>query len=223
MIRGSRSVPATEIPDPAPENRMSDALLFARKFARKGRAIASIGPSGPDMCEAMVRDLDFSRPGVIVELGAGTGAITRSIVSRLQPHHRFIAVELESDFVDILRGRFPQTEIVRGDATSMEGTLDQLGVRQVRYVLSGLATPHLPLRAQVRLHRWLMNRLDPDGAYVQITYVPRIYANYYRRHFRDVRYTPIWKNVPPGGVFFCRDIRSTVASRKRRNRLLAKV
>jgi phospholipid N-methyltransferase len=199
------------------EDRLSDAWLFARKFAVKGRAIASIGPSGPTICEAMVRQVDFSQPGVIVELGAGTGAITRSIMSCMQSHHRLIVVEIEPDFVDILRERLPQCEVVRADATSMEGPLRQLGVRQVKYVFSGLATPHLPLRGQIGLYRWLRRMLDPSGAFVQITYVPRIYHRYYRRHFFDVRYTPIWRNVPPGGVFACRHIRARVIP-KRRNR-----
>lgn len=214
MSRASRTAGLAEYPPATPENRLSESIMFARKFVRKGRTIASIGPSGAEMCEAMVRDLDFSRPGVILELGAGTGAITRALVSRMRPHHRLIAVELEPDFIQMLRDRFPQVEVLRTDATNMDGTLDQLGVGKVQYVLSGLATPHLPLRGQIRLHRWLSNRLDPGGAFIQITYVPRIYHNYYRRHFRDVRYTPIWKNMPPGGVFTCRDIRPFVTPRR---------
>ncbi|MEE8170325.1 MAG: methyltransferase domain-containing protein [Phycisphaerae bacterium] len=206
----------TQAPSPgfAPqESKLGDISLFIRKVAVKRRAVASVAPSGEPLCRAMTAQVDFSQPGVIVELGAGTGAITRAIIERLQPHHRFVAVEIDPDFVDILRNRFPRHDVVRADATRLEGTLRNIGIRRVKYVFSGLATPHLDLRGQINLHRWLHRMLDPTGAYIQITYVPRIYLRYYRRHFRDVAYTPIWRNIPPGGVFACRNIRPRVISK----------
>jgi phospholipid N-methyltransferase len=196
--------------------RRSDFLIFARKFARKGTAIAAIGPSGSLMCNAMTRHIDFSKPGVIVEIGAGTGAITREITRNLRPHHRFISVEIDDDFAEILQSRFPQVEVIRGDATNLEEPLRRLGVQRVQYVFSGLATPHLPLRGQIGLHRWLHRMLDPSGTYMQITFVPRIYHGYYQRHFRHVHYTPIWRNIPPGGVFTCRHIREFVVPKRHR-------
>lgn len=215
MSPESRNAQAADAELAPRESKFADVCLFAKKFATKGRAIAAIGPSGSVMCRAMTRNIDFSQPGVIVELGAGTGAITKAIVERLQSHHRFIIVEIDPEFVDVLRERFPQYEVVRGDATAMGSTFEKIGVRQVKFVFSGLATAHLPLRGQVRLHRWLRHYLDPTGTYMQITFVPRIYLNYYRRHFHDVQYTPIWRNVPPGGVYACRKIRATIAPLRR--------
>ena len=217
MSRSSRNVQVADAELVPQESKFSDTLLFTKKLLAKGRAIAAVSPSGAIISRMMARQVDFSQPGVIVELGAGTGAITRAIIEQLQPHHRFIAVEIDSDFVDILRQRFPQYTVLKGDATNLAGPLHHLGVKQVKYIFSGLATPSLPVRGQERLHHWMRQMLDPNGTFVQITFVPlhsprrHLFQRYYSRLFHSVRFTPVWRNVPPGGVFTCRGIRERIA------------
>lgn len=227
MSRARRNVQAAE-PELLPRERLlGDTPLFARKLLAKGRSIAAIAPSGEAISRTMTRHIDFSQPGVIVEIGAGTGAITREIVENLRPHHRFIMVELDPDFVEILRERFPQFTVIRGDAARLQEPLAKLGVKQVKYVFSGLATPSLPVRSQERLHHWLRHLLDPEGVYMQITFIPQhsprrhVYQDYYARLFHEVQFTPVWRNVPPGGVYTCRRIRDHIISKRsaRRSRL----
>ena len=64
---------------------MSDFLLFLGKFLRHGTAIASLAPSSPWLSRATVRNVDWAEAGVVVELGAGTGPITRVIAERARP------------------------------------------------------------------------------------------------------------------------------------------
>jgi len=215
--RESRNVQVADAELAPQESRLGDALLFAKKlFTKDYRAIAALLPSGAGICRRMAQQVDFSQAGVIVELGAGTGAITRAIVERVQPHHRLVIVERDPDFVDKLREYFPNHTVLRADATHMEEPLTNLGVRQVRYVFSGLATHALPIRGQVRLHRWLRRMLDPNGYFIQITHVPlhsprrHVLQRYYSRLFLDVRFIPVWRHVPPGGVFICRKVRERI-------------
>jgi len=177
--------------------------LFFKTFLTKGRAISSAVPSSPAMAEAVLEPVDFDRPATIVELGAGTGAITERIARRLRPHHRFLAVENDPNFCRILRRRFPDLDIVEADATRVDQLLAARGIRQVDYVLSGLPTPALPRRGMVRLWHWLREALAPDGMFVQITVAPLIYRSFYDRLFESVRYQMVWLNVPPGGVYYC--------------------
>lgn len=220
MSRQSRIVQVAEAELAPQESKIGDTLLFARKLLSKGRAIAAIAPSGQTISRCMTQQVDFSQAGAIVELGAGTGAITKAIVEALQPHHRLVIVEIDSDFVEILRERFPQYSVLRADATRLEEPLANLGIRQVKYVFSGLATPSLPVRGQERLHHWLRRLLDPNGVFVQITFVPNapprhLFTKYYSRLFHDVRFIPVWRNIPPGGVFICRNIRERIAPKRR--------
>lgn len=188
--------------------RLSDRALFFRKFVAKGRIISAPAPSGRALVEGMLRHVDFTQPGTIVELGAGTGPVTERIVDRLRPFHRFVAVENDADFCQVLRRRFPETALLQADASKIAEPLANMGIHRVDYVLSGLPTPNLPPRAAVGLWRWLGRVLAPDGLFVQITIAPMVYSRFYDRLFRSVTYRMIWRNCPPGGVYCCSKPRS---------------
>ncbi len=183
--------------------RFSDRLLFFRKFIEKGRTISSAVPSSASLAAGVLRRVDFSRPATIVELGAGTGAVTAEIMSRLRPCHRFVTVENDPEFCEVLRRRFPETAILQADASAISKPLAEMGIHKVDYVLSALPTPNLSARATVRLWRWLLHALCPEGLFIQITIVPLVYRNFYHRLFDSVEYKMVWRNIPPGGVYCC--------------------
>lgn len=185
----------------------NDFGIFIKKFLQKGRNISAATPSSRWLAEAVCNDVDFSKPSTIVELGVGTGAITEVLIDRLRAHHRYVAVEYDSEFCDIFRQRFPTVDLIEGDASVIEGQLANRGISKVDYVLSGLPTPNLPVESAVKLMRWMRQALTPDGLFAQITVVPLIYRGFYKRFFSDVRYDMVWLNAPPGGVYQCRSIR----------------
>lgn len=183
--------------------RIADRALFLQKFLTKGRIISSAAPSSQVLVRSMLRYVDFDRPGTIVELGAGIGPVTEQVLHRIQPHHRFVAVENDPDFCEVLRRRFPGMSVLQSDATRIAEPLAGLGIRKVDYVLSGLPTPSLPPRAMVRLWRWLRDNLAPGGVFIQITVAPFLYRRFYERLFESVQYRMVWWNFPPGGVYCC--------------------
>ncbi|MFO0972563.1 MAG: methyltransferase domain-containing protein [Phycisphaerae bacterium] len=184
--------------------KASDLALFFRKFVEKGRGISSFVPSSRTMACKLLELVDFERPGTIIELGAGTGPVTEQILARIRPHHRFVAVENDPDFVEILRRRFSEHLILQADATRLAEPLARMGVQRARYVISCLPTPALPRRGLVRMIRWLRRTLEPDGLFLQLTIVPLIYRRFYQRLFAQVGYNMVWRNMPPGGVYVCR-------------------
>ena len=186
-----------------PRGRIADRALFLKKFLAKGRVISSAIPSSRAMVKSVLKHVDFSRPATIVELGAGIGPVTAEIVERIGPHHRFVAVENDPDFCAVLRRRFSGLSILQADATRIAEPLAGLGIRQVDYVLSGLPTSNLPLRALARLRQWLRTALTPDGLFIQITVAPLLYRGLYKRMFESVNYRMVWWNLPPGGVYEC--------------------
>src|ERR1700760_3678839 len=97
---------------------MSDALLFLKKFLKHGTKIASLAPSSPWLSRATVGNVDWAKANVIVELGAGTGPITRVIAERTRPETKVVVLERDADFARILRERFakyPNFDVIEGD------------------------------------------------------------------------------------------------------------
>ncbi len=195
--------------------RISDRSLFLRKFLSKGRVISAAMPSSRALASGVLRQVDFSRPATIVELGAGTGPVTERIIDQLRPFHRFVAVENDPDFCRVLRRRFPETSLLQADASRIAQPLASMGIQGVDYVVSGLPMPSMPPRAAVRLWQWLRYALAPGGLFMQITIAPWVYHRFYSRLFESVDYRMVWWNVPPGGVYCCAKPRGHLVRRSR--------
>jgi phospholipid N-methyltransferase len=189
---------------------MSDASLFLRKFLRHGLAIASVTPSSRWLSRATVRPIAWDRARTVVEVGAGTGPITRVIAENARPNCRVIVIERDPDFARILRSRYgglANFKVVEGDVRRLSDILAGLGIGRVDHVVSGLATPSLPAETRRGLFEALRSVLGTEGSYHQITEIPLIYLPFYRRHFEEVRFVFEPRNIPPGGVYHCRVVR----------------
>ena len=123
---------------------MNDHTLFLGKFLQQGTAIASVAPSSRWLSRLTVQNIDWQRTDALVELGAGTGPITRVIAAHVRPECRVVVVERDPDFARLLRERFqdlPNFDIVRGDVRDLGSILGDRGLASVDHVVSGLPVP----------------------------------------------------------------------------------
>ncbi len=186
---------------------MSDFSLFLGKFLRHGTAIASLAPSSRWLSRTTVRNVDWDRARVLVELGAGTGPITRVLAERARHHCRVVVVERDPDFARLLRARYehlPNLDIIEGDVRDLAGMLADRGIGPADHVISGLPVPSFPKSLQHDLFRVVRAALAPEGTYNQITEMPWVYWPFYRRYFDEVRFAFEPRNFPPAGAYFCR-------------------
>src|SRR3982751_4365932 len=135
---------------------MSDFSLFLGKFLRHGTAIASLAPSSPWLSRTTVRNVPWDRARVLVELGAGTGPITRVLAEKARPDCKVVVLERDHDFAALLRERFaplPHFDVVEGDVRELTGILADRGIGRADYVISGLPVPSFPKDLQRDLFR----------------------------------------------------------------------
>ncbi|MEV7771109.1 class I SAM-dependent methyltransferase [Kitasatospora sp. NPDC086791] len=82
-----------------------DRLLFLAEALRTFHDTGALAPSGPELVSALVVPVT-SRPNhpiSVLEVGAGTGVVTRRLVHVLRPGDRLHVVEANPRFVDRLR------------------------------------------------------------------------------------------------------------------------
>lgn len=189
---------------------MSDFLLFLGKFLRHGTKIASFAPSSPWLSRTTIRPIDWASARVVVELGAGTGPITRALAEAAPAGCRVLALERDPDFARLLRERFtnqPNLEIIEGDCRDLGAMLADRGIERADAIVSGLPVPSFPADLQQELFRVVRKVLAPGGVYTQITEIPWVYQGLYRRFFNDVRFAFEPRNLPPAGAYYCRNIK----------------
>lgn len=189
---------------------MSDFTLFLGKFLRQGTAIASLAPSSPWLSRTTVRNIDWSKAKVLVELGAGTGPITRVLAEKAAPGCQVVVLERDADFCRLLRERFGNRagfQIVEGDVRDLASILADRGIGQADHIVSGLPVPSFPVDLRRILFRIVGQVLKSDGTFNQITELPWVYWNFYRRYFESVEFIFEPRNIPPAGAYFCRGVK----------------
>jgi phosphatidylethanolamine/phosphatidyl-N-methylethanolamine N-methyltransferase len=183
------------VPEP-----LKDWLSFVARMARNPRAIGAISPATPALAEAMAGQIDFARPGRVLELGPGTGAITRALIRRGLGAERVLAIEADPTFARMLRSRFPGLDVVEGDATDA-GRIEALG--PFNGIISSLPLLNFPTHERVGLVLALLRLLPPGAPFVQYSYGVR--PPLPRSHDVEVALAEkVWRNLPPARVWVFR-------------------
>ena len=98
--------------------RLSEWRIFFGEFRRNFRTTGAVLPSGRRLSAALahfVRDGNHAGPRRILEVGPGTGAVTRHIITAMRPEDQLDLVELNTSFVDCLRQRFLDDPLLRAE------------------------------------------------------------------------------------------------------------
>jgi phospholipid N-methyltransferase len=84
--------------EPSVRQRTNGHLLFAQQFLRHPLQIGSIIPSSSFLERRVIAAADLASAGVVVELGAGTGGMTRAMLRVLPPGARLLSIEINPRF-----------------------------------------------------------------------------------------------------------------------------
>jgi phosphatidylethanolamine/phosphatidyl-N-methylethanolamine N-methyltransferase len=172
-------------------------LLFTLEMLRSPRAMGAIFPSSGTLARHVAAHLPVNMPGKVVELGAGTGAITRALLLRGVPPQELIVVERSRLLAKQLRRRYPLITVAEGDAAHLVGYLQS---QHVRAVVSGLPLRSLPLATVRVIMSNVAAALGSGGMFIQFTYHLRAPVAEVPGHFSKVASNIVWRNIPPARV-----------------------
>jgi len=169
---------------------------FLRGLLKNPRAVSAPTPSGPVLAAAMAEKVDPLRPGLVVELGAGTGVVTEALIARGISPDRLVVIEYSAYFADLLRSRFPGATVIQGDAFLFERYLPEDA--RISAVVSGVPLLNFPLwRRKFLIDRGLGVQ-DAGGRFIQLSYGWKPPIDPGRR---ELSKSLVWRNFPPAHVW----------------------
>lgn len=176
---------------------MKDWLHFATRLARNPRAVGAIAPSGARLARLMAAEVALLGNGRVLELGPGTGSITRALVARGIAPERIVAIEADPRFARTIAKKFPGITVIQGDAFDLKHLE---GDEPFDAVISGIPLRNFPGERGQRLIEGMLARLPAHGRFVQFSYGLR--APVKRRTGLGARLAGTsWRNVPPARVW----------------------
>jgi phosphatidylethanolamine/phosphatidyl-N-methylethanolamine N-methyltransferase len=125
-----------------------DYALFFGPWLQKPLQIAVVIPGSGRLTKVMAELVDLDRPGPVLELGAGTGGITRGLLQAGCPRDRLIALKRAPSLAAALPRRFPGIATIVGDATALTGHFARFAVDRLCAVVSILPIKWFPVAVQ---------------------------------------------------------------------------
>lgn len=181
--------------------------LFLKRWLARPLSMGAFLPSGPFLGEAIARaavEAMGDYPGHVIELGAGTGEVTKALLAAGIPPNRLALVERDPELVAFLRRHFAGLRIIEGDAARLPRLLAANAIESVSTVVSGVPLLSLPAEVVRGIVRGVFASMPRGAAMVQFTYgpTPPIPRSLRRSlNLVAVNSRRIWRNVPPAVVW----------------------
>ncbi|MBI2452222.1 hypothetical protein HYV50_04055 [Candidatus Pacearchaeota archaeon] len=177
---------------------MSSGIRFFTGCLMHMNEIGTIVPSSKYVGRKMAKNLE-SRMETIVELGGGTGVITKELLNKMNSNQRLLCFEINKEFCKTLIENWDgRLEVINDDAINMPSYLN--GERP------GLIVSTLPLAIMTNqkhnLLRMIKENLSERGKFVQLQYF-RFDGKIYCDYFSHVLRRRVLFNLPPAFVYTC--------------------
>ncbi|MBN2909933.1 methyltransferase domain-containing protein [Polycladomyces sp. WAk] len=151
----------------------------------------------------MMKPIDWKHSYVIVELGAGTGALTRYIQRWKKADSHALIFEKDTQLRNRLKTAYPDL-LFASDARYLSRELHKHDLGQADCILSGLPFANFSPPLRDRILREVQRSLRPNGLFITFQYTLQM-KQHLEQQFPSVEivFTP-W-NIPPAFVYICRN------------------
>jgi phosphatidylethanolamine/phosphatidyl-N-methylethanolamine N-methyltransferase len=151
--------------------RWRDHRLFLSHFRKSPRTVGAIAPSSQKLARAMLDGLTLEPGTRVVELGPGTGAITREIATRLPPGAPCLAIDIDPVFTARVSSRWPHIDAICDRAEHLLDIVRHRQLLPVDHIISGLPFASLPTDATRAIVDAIAATLRPGGTFTTFQYV----------------------------------------------------
>ena len=180
-----------------------------REFLRSPLQTGALFASGPQLASKLVHFANVRSSTSIVEIGAGSGAVTDEIVKHKSRDASLLAIEINEWLATLLRTRHPEIDVQCGDALEASQYLKQLGYGNCDAVVCSLPWANMSRQQQSKMLDVIETLLQNGGhftsfAYAHCRFLPnaRFFRQQLMERFDSVTVSEIqWANIPPAYIY----------------------
>jgi phosphatidylethanolamine/phosphatidyl-N-methylethanolamine N-methyltransferase len=184
--------------------KFDDELQFFKGWIDRPKTVGSIVPTSSITARKMASIVNPASGLPVLEVGPGTGVITRAILARGVKPENLYALEYSPEFVRHLRRIYPGVNVLEGDAFNLSAALGDRSGMIFDSVVSGVPLLNFPVPQRIAYVESLLDRIPAGRPIVQLTYgplspIPPGRGDYQVEHFHFVV-----RNIPPTQLWIYR-------------------
>jgi phospholipid N-methyltransferase len=123
---------------------MNENFQFLQAFLKNPLKVGAIVPSSPELAAKMLDGIEPDEDNIVLELGVGTGAITKFLQRKIPNKNAYLGIELDKELVKTLNRNFSDLQIVCGNACDAYAIHKRSGLGKVGYIICCLPFVSLP-------------------------------------------------------------------------------
>lgn len=186
------------------EQKFDEEIRFFKGWQRDKKGVGALLPTSSITARRMASVIDTASGLPVLELGAGTGVITKAILERGVKPRDLVSIEYASHFCDLLRKRFSDVDIRNGDVFELDTVLADRRGQQFDAVISAVPMLSFPLERRIALMKDLLSRIPPGRPVVQITHGPMSPLPAMPEVYTIAHFDFIVRNLPPAQLWLYR-------------------
>ena len=160
-------------------------VLFFHEALTNFKFMGSPLPSSHKLAQGLAQQVPDPKDGYILELGGGTGVITKGLIKQGFNPEQIIVIEQSKSLTEHLQKRFPKVRAIHGDASHIEDLLGE-DAKKVATIISGLPMRTLPKTVVKQIFNQIDKVLGKDQLYLQFTYSWRHNYPYLSKRFKRI-------------------------------------
>jgi phosphatidylethanolamine/phosphatidyl-N-methylethanolamine N-methyltransferase len=186
------------------EQKFDEEIRFFKGWQRDKKGVGALLPTSSITARRMASVIEVSSGLPVLELGAGTGVITKAILERGVLPRNLVSLEYASHFYDLLRRRFPEVDIRNGDVFELDTVLGERRHQTFDCVISAVPMLSFPLERRVALMKDLLSRIPHGRPVVQITHGPMSPLPAMPELYTISHFDFVVRNLPPAQLWIYR-------------------
>ena len=196
----------THVPARSSSAGLREGLGFLKAWARQPKSVGSVWPTSAPMARKMAGVIDLSSGLPVLELGPGTGTITKAILDTGLADERLWALEYSHEFAARLKARHPAVHVTEGDAFELLKSLGPAAPRQFDCAISALPLLNFPLQMRISFVEQALDVLPAGRPLIQFSYGPKSPVPPGLGRYKVRRAGMVLRNIPPAQLWvFTRD------------------
>ncbi len=181
--------------------KLMDQFRFWGGVIRSPQRLGAIAPTSAAVSDVIASHISSDAQLPVLELGPGTGPVTRAILRRGIAEKDIVAIEYDSAFYTNWTRQFPDATIMQGNALHIDEVLADDGAQKFDCVVSGIPMLNFREPAHEAFLQQAFARIAPGRPIIQITYGPKS-PIIVKDASVEVEASPwILRNLPPAKIW----------------------
>lgn len=184
--------------------KFDEEIRFFKGWRSNMKAVGSIVPTSGITARRMASVVDPHSGLPVLELGPGTGVITKAILQRGVQPENLVSIEFSTDFYHHLVNTYPGVDFINGDAFDLDKTLGLRRNQKFDSVVSAVPLLNFPMHMRVSLIDDLLSRVPVGRPVIQISYGPLSPVVAMPDRYQISHYDFVVRNIPPAQLWVYR-------------------